>query len=512
MYTLFTEHRLPMNQDDFERCLQALSKRQESVLKLFLQGQNDSEITCGFLTEETVRRHIFDICKKFGLKSKKDNRDELIDLFIRHKGAWVANCVRDPRDYPKWEDPDSNRYIERTGSNFYLEQVKTCRDKAKVIKLLEKAVRGDQSDPYAQIYLNNANARLKGTPFKIGVVIAKAGNDFHEYASTQVLRGVADAQTQFNESGGKNGRLLEIEIRNDGNQLIDAEDVAKRYADDPRILAIIGHPSSESTQAALHIYEEKSIVVISPTSTSSELKGKIFFRTIGSTKVVASKYTRYIMEHLKLDKIAVIHHEGNEFSQTLKDDFENAFRRRRGQITQLLDITDISTNIEKEIEKIKKENDAVLVISSIETNSVAITIANENSKSDTKKLQLLFTTSLPEIPMLEKGGEALEGAVLVSPCLEESDYIEQARKRWGLQEINWRVATSYDATQALIEAIRLSEVPTREEILNNLERLNLPAEETSGFGLNWSDSDHHSNARREYRITQIRNRKFEEIF
>jgi ABC-type branched-subunit amino acid transport system substrate-binding protein len=145
---------------------------------------------------------------------------------------------------------------------------------------------------------------------------------------------------------------------------------------------------------------------------------------------------------------------------------------------------------------------------------VAIAIASENSTLEPQeRLQLLFATSLPETPTLEKGLTAVEGAVLVSPCLaEESDYMQQARIRWGQQEINWRVATSYDATQALIEAIRLSEVPTREEILNNLEGLNLSVEQTSGFGLKWSESDYHSNAQRPYCIAQIRNRRFEEIF
>lgn len=61
-----------MNQNEFDKCLQALSKRQESILKLFLQGQKDAEIA-GFITEETIRRHIFDICRKFKLNNKKDS-------------------------------------------------------------------------------------------------------------------------------------------------------------------------------------------------------------------------------------------------------------------------------------------------------------------------------------------------------------------------------------------------------------------------------------------------------
>jgi branched-chain amino acid transport system substrate-binding protein len=510
-----------MNQNDFEQCLKELTKRQENILKLFLQGKNDSEIA-GFHEEVTVRRHVFNICKIFGLnnnehKSRASHRDPLIDLFIRYKGAWVANCVREQGGFPKWEDPDSNRDVERTGSNFYLEQAKNCRDTTKAIKLYEEAVNGDRSDPYAQIYLNNAKARQHGNPLRIGVVIAKAGNDFHEFASIQVLRGVADTQTEFNEHGGYNGRLLEIDIRNDGNRPSDAQEIAQLFADDLSILAIVGHHSSESTKAALSIYERNSIVVISPTSTSSTLSGRTFFRTVGSTKAVANKYTQYIMDCLKLDKIAVIYHRGNAFSETLKNDFGNAFRiglkGKSGQITQSLDIKDVSLNILESIEEIKQNSDAVLVISSIETNSVAIAITNKNTQQPpSQRLKLLFTTSLPETLILEKGGASLEGVALVSPRLTtESEYIQYAKDRWQQPDINWRVVTAYNATQAIIKAIKSSTEVTRETILENLKTIGLDEDESSGFGLSWSDTDARANDRREYSVWQVRDGRFEEI-
>jgi ABC-type branched-subunit amino acid transport system substrate-binding protein len=488
-----------MNEIEFNNCLQKLSNREREVLQLILQGQSDPEIA-RFKEEGTVRRQVYDICKKFGLNNNKDesgfsHRDKLIDLFIRHKGAWVANRVRYLLGYPRWEDP-VNPNVVRTGSNYYLEQAKNSRNENDVIRLYENAVKADRSDPYAKIYLNNTKARQAGNPLRIGVVIAKAGNDFHEFASIQVLRGVADIQAEFNQSGGKNGRLLEIDIRNDGNRPSDAKEIAKKFAEDLTILAIIGHHSSESTKAALSIYESNSIAVISPTSTSSELSGRNFFRTVGSTQAVASKYAQYIKEHLNL-KIAVIYHRGNEFSETLKDDFEHAFKSGRGEITQWFNITtDVSLNIMETIRKIKKENDAVLVISSIETNSIAIAIAHENfNLPQSQRLQLLFTTSLPEIPLLEKGGNAVEGAVLVSPCLsQESVYMEQARSRWG-QEINWRVVTSYNATQTLIKAIKNSStVVTRESILENLENTD------------------RANSLARYSVFKVRNSRFEEIY
>jgi ABC-type branched-subunit amino acid transport system substrate-binding protein/DNA-binding CsgD family transcriptional regulator len=504
---------MSMTEREFENYLKKVeaSSKEIDVLIRFLQDQSDSEIAAGLTVELiTVRTHIRNIRITFHLYHR--DRDELRKLFILYKGEWVANCIRERLGYPIWENLD---HIGRSRSNYYLKNIWRCRDYEPVIRSLEQAVNSDRSDPYIQIDLNNAKAHQQGQPLKIVVVVANSGNYFHEFAATQVLRGVADAQTQFNKDGGKDGRWLAIRIYNDRNQPFDAREVAIKSADDPSNVAVLGHHSSEGTEAALSIYEEASIAIISPTSTSSRLRGRTFFRAIGSTEAIASKYTQYIKEHLRLDKIAVLYCRGNEFSETLKNDFENTFKRRGGRITETLDITTyFSLDIKELIQMIREESIAALVISSIETNSVAIAIASENSTLEPQeRLQLLFATSLPETPTLEKGLTAVEGAVLVSPCLaEESDYMQQARIRWGQQEINWRVATSYDATQALIEAIRLSEVPTREEILNNLEGLNLSVEQTSGFGLKWSESDYHSNAQRPYCIAQIRNRRFEEIF
>ncbi len=49
----------------------------------------------------------------------------------------------------------------------------------------------------------------------------------------------------------------------------------------------------------------------------------------------------------------------------------------------------------------------------------------------------------------------------------DSNFASVARKLWG-GEVNWRSAMAYDATQALIAAIALSDKPTRLSIQKNL--------------------------------------------
>jgi ABC-type branched-subunit amino acid transport system substrate-binding protein len=509
-----------MTQSIFDECVQNMRGRKEEVLKLFLQGKRYIQIGEELGIEAvTARTNIFDahkVFKKAGLIENGNDPDcnrraELTDLFVKYKRDWVSNNVLNQLGYPSnhfFEISNSNPYITRGIEYFYRTEYQQA------INLFEKAVDSDPTDPIAQIFFNNAKAYSRGIPLKIAVVVSYAQNDFHVDASKNVLRGVADAQTKFN-SNDRPGRLLEIIIADDRNQPERAIDIAKLLANDPNILGIIGHHSSEGTQAALPIYEEYLLPTISSTSTSSRLRSRIFFRTIGSTEIVADRYARYITDSLNLKEIAVLYHGGNEYSQTLRDDFEAAFKKRKGTIIESIpNINDPRLDIASLIKKIdsQKKVKAILTISSIETNSVALAIARENSKLNSSGLQLLFSTSLPEQLTLEKGGNALEGVILVHPKLAaESDYMKQARNRWQQQEINWRVATSYDATQALIEAIRLSKDPTRSAILDNLETIKLPVDLTSGFGLSWSGSDNRFNIFSEYCISKICDLKFEEV-
>ena len=363
------------------------------------------------------------------------------------------------------------------------------------IKLFEIAVDSDPTDPISQIFLNNAKANsLKGIhPLKIAVVISLA-NNFHIEASNNVLRGIADAQTMFNQNSGQNKRLLEIIIADDRNQPELARTIAKNLSDDRSILGIIGHHSSESTKAALEIYQETKIAIVSPTSTSSQLEHEVFFRTIGSTNEIAAKYASFIKKSLGLDKIAVIYHQYNPYSQVLKDEFKASFEALGGKIIEFKsNINNPILDIELLIEGIECEAKAVLLISSIETSSIALAIAKENSRLNHHKMKLFFTTSLPEISALERGRDSLEDAFFIHPAIEESGYTELAKKRWEQKEINWRVASSYAAAQALVAAIRSSSKnPNRQEVLENLKLLKLPIDS-------------------QYCITQIHNNSFVKV-
>ncbi|MFM6611019.1 MAG: ABC transporter substrate-binding protein, partial [Dolichospermum sp.] len=56
----------------------------------------------------------------------------------------------------------------------------------------------------------------------------------------RVLRGVAQAQDQFNRNKGLTGRLLEIVIANDNDDPKQAQQIAQQLVKDDSILGVIG--------------------------------------------------------------------------------------------------------------------------------------------------------------------------------------------------------------------------------------------------------------------------------
>ncbi|WP_310413189.1 ABC transporter substrate-binding protein, partial [Chamaesiphon sp. OTE_8_metabat_110] len=350
-----------------------------------------------------------------------------------------------------------------------------------------------------------------GKTLRIVVVIADQ-NDFDRDAVDNVLRGVADAQTEFNDAQSKLNQndgqakpLLEVTIANDRNDPRTAKRVAEILCLDRDILGVIGHHSSEGTQAALAVYKENNLAIISPTSTSSNLQGNVFFCTVGSTKVVANTYADYIIDNLKSDRVVICYHDGNAYSQIINEDCEEAFRDRGINIVESIPINDPHLDLKRLITNISNGNTkALLVLSSIVTNPVALALARENSKLGSNKLQLLFSTAMSERLTFYKGASAIENVALISPNIpENSVYTKYAKSRWGQSKLDWRVATSYDAAQALLEAIELSEQPTRMEILQKLNGLKRDdVDRTSGCGIKFSTLDN-SNILVNYRIDRI---------
>ncbi len=302
----------------------------------------------------------------------------------------------------------------------------------------------------------------------------------------EILRGVADAQIRFNANSKiSGGSLLEVVIVNDQNDTKVAAKMAKEMVADESILGVIAH---QLDNEALQEYEkaELAVVVPIPNYKISPSKSKVFFQTSLSDRVIAKKLANSAKQVSISNKVVIFFDSKN--SNDLRDSFKAEFTKLKGTVWKSFDLNDDiqDENAIKPIieECIKNQVDIAVLLPSSETNSLAISIASANTQiSSDQKLKLLGSYVMYNPETLIEGGSVIENLILAVPWIDNNSYGKTAKETWQ-GKISWRTATSYDATQALINV--LDSDATRKIVLENLEYIELFPTQTSGNKLRFS--------------------------
>ncbi len=86
------------------------------------------------------------------------------------------------------------------------------------------------------------------------------------------------AVEEINRSGGVNGRMLRLRKEDDHESVNEGVMIAQRLAEDPEVVAVVGHLQSYVTLPAAAIYSLAGMVMVVPATTSPELTTKGYSR------------------------------------------------------------------------------------------------------------------------------------------------------------------------------------------------------------------------------------------
>ncbi len=149
-----------------------------------------------------------------------------------------------------------------------------------------------------------------------------------QYGDMQFI-GAEMAIDQINKAGGINGEKLVGVKYDDACDPKQAVAVANKIVNDD-IKFVVGHLCSSSTQPASDIYEDEGIVMVTAASTNPDitLQGyQMIFRTIGLDSLQGPTAGRFIVEHAKPKRVAVIHDKqqyGEGIATAVKSTVEDA--------------------------------------------------------------------------------------------------------------------------------------------------------------------------------------------
>jgi len=167
-------------------------------------------------------------------------------------------------------------------------------------------------------------------PIRLGFIGPLSG-DLSSYG-IPALRGVELAIEDVNRMGGVRGRRVDLYVEDDLCIPKDASIRASKMVVND-VHAIVGHICSGATRAALFICRQAEIIAVSPSATHPELtqSGDFpnFFRTIASDDIQARVQIKFVIDVLKLKKVAVLHDMtiyGKGLAETSKAILQNTDR------------------------------------------------------------------------------------------------------------------------------------------------------------------------------------------
>ncbi|MEC4814841.1 MAG: ABC transporter substrate-binding protein, partial [Scytonema sp. PMC 1069.18] len=377
-----------------------------------------------------------------------------------------------------------------------------------------KSINRENPDPELEIYYNNAIAKEKQRYLTLAIVIPiNAKRDM----AIQILKGVALAQSDFNKSDTAEKKIyLNIVIADDRSNPQQAKKIARELTKDSKVVGVIGHNDSTSSLNALPIYQKADLPLISPTSSSIKLSNQQgFFRTISSDKENAAKLANNAIAQ-DIKKVIIYYKAGDAYSESLKEEFEKSFKNNeKNKNVQVLKTRDLGdpTGVKSSLFEDEDMNaDASVLFPNTTLIPIVVDLVRRQRQlAQSRTLKLMGGDALHNSETLKQGKEAIKGLVLGVPWFAKDAnakrFADKACRKWGNQ-ISWRTATSYDATQAFIAALSddnisplfksldkpsflpsLSTTSLRKAVLKNLQSINLPPEKTSGDRLQFKNGE-----------------------
>jgi branched-chain amino acid transport system substrate-binding protein len=289
----------------------------------------------------------------------------------------------------------------------------------------------------------------------LGVAGAQSG-DLASYGLPSVNAAKLVAK-DLNAKGGVNGMPVEIEAVDDQCKPEQATNAATKIVAD-KVTIVLGHICSGATKAALPIYKDAKVIVMSPSATSTELtQGGAypnFFRTISYDLIQGKAAAEFATGQLKLKKVAVIHDKGDYgkgFAESAKKAIEDG---KVAKVVLFEGITPGGVDYSAVIQKIKASGADAVLFGGYHPEASKIVIQMHQ-----KGLKIAFVSDdgVKDDTFIKTAGADAEGVYATGPQIlaDNAVYkkaVEDHKKEFGAEPGAF-FPQAYAAAQALLNAV-----------------------------------------------------------
>ncbi len=304
------------------------------------------------------------------------------------------------------------------------------------------------------IGLSGCAKKKEAEVIKIGVPGAHSG-DLASYGlpSAHAAKLVVD---EVNARGGINGRKIVILQEDDVCKPEVAANVASKLLSE-KVDVVMGHICSGATKAALSIYKDANIVVMSPSATNVDLtkSGEYpnFFRTISPDDAQAQMQVDFVLNNLKFTKVAVIHDKG-DYGKGLAEFARDYFTKAGAEVVLFEGITPGAVDYSAVVQKIKNAEAEAVVFGGYHPEASKIVGQMRKKKMD---IPFVSDDGVRDETFIKVAGEYAEGVYATGPIDTSQSpmaiaAVEHHKKVYG-EDPGAFYLNAYSATLCLINAI-----------------------------------------------------------
>ncbi len=261
----------------------------------------------------------------------------------------------------------------------------------------------------------------------------------------------------INAKGGVLGKQVELLVEDDVCKPEVATNTATKLVSEGAHV-VLGHICSGATKAALGIYKDSSIPVMSPSATNPALTQSgdypNFFRTIASDDAQARLEVDFALDVLKLKKIAVLHDKGDYgkgLAEFAKDFLE---KDSRAEVVFYEGITPGAVDYTAVVQKIKKSKAEAVIFGGYHPEASKIV-----SQMRKKRMKTIFISDdgVKDDTFIKVAQKYAEGVYATGPRDTSSNPMTKAaedahKKAYGADPGAFFL-NAYAATLALLNAI-----------------------------------------------------------
>ncbi len=191
------------------------------------------------------------------------------------------------------------------------------------------------------------------------VYVAVPLSGFQANGGQTILGGARLAAEEINRKGGLRGyRVVVRPLDDESSDDVAVERVGTIQAaldGGETVLGVIGHLNSGQTLAAMDLYKDMPLLVITPTASEQSLTSRgytNFFRVNANDAVQAAVDAQFLVEKLQAKRVAVIHND-TEYGKGLAASLARELESRGGQAALTLEVKEGQARYPDEVAAVK---------------------------------------------------------------------------------------------------------------------------------------------------------------